>query len=206
MEDTIRYRMRMRKPDQRRLTPADWAGAALAAIARGGVDAVAVETIAMELGATKGSFYWHFKNRDALIEAALDLWEKRRTEAVIEELEGEPDPAARLKIVMEGGIELGPTERAEIALLANPSHPAVLRAVRRVARRRISYISDQLEALGWDPTEAGDRAVLLYHLYIGHMQTAHLAPRPIAADARRRRVEVAFDALVAGAVPKSAHR
>src|SRR5437660_5551983 len=94
---TIRYRTYMRKAGQRPLTPDDWAEAALAAIARGGVDAVAVETVAAELGATKGSFYWHFKNRDALIQAALDLWEQRGTEAVIEEFEREPDPATRLK-------------------------------------------------------------------------------------------------------------
>jgi AcrR family transcriptional regulator len=204
MVGTIRYRMCMRKPDQRRLAPSDWAGAALAAIARGGVDAVAVETIAAELGATKGSFYWHFKNRNALIEAALDLWEQRRTDAVIKELEKVPDPATRLRTVMQGGIELGPTERAEIALLASPGHPAALRAVRRVTKRRISYISDQLEALGWDSSEARDRAVLLYHLYVGHMQTAHVVPRLSTADARRRRVEVAFNALVTGVALTSA--
>ena len=36
----------MRKAGKRPLTPDDWARAALAAIARGGVDAVAVETVA----------------------------------------------------------------------------------------------------------------------------------------------------------------
>ena len=47
--------------------------AAFRALARGGVDSIAVEPIAAELGATKGSFYWHFKNRDSLV-AALDEW------------------------------------------------------------------------------------------------------------------------------------
>jgi len=43
----------------RPLSPDDWARTALAAIARGGIGAVAVETVAAALGATKGSFYWH---------------------------------------------------------------------------------------------------------------------------------------------------
>jgi AcrR family transcriptional regulator len=47
----------MCEPGRRPLSPDDWARAALAAIARGGVGAVAVETVAAELGATKGSFY-----------------------------------------------------------------------------------------------------------------------------------------------------
>jgi AcrR family transcriptional regulator len=195
--------MFMRKPDHRRLAPADWARSALAAIARGGVDAIAVETIAAELGATKGSFYWHFKNRDALIEAALDLWEQRRTGAVIEQLEKEPDPGRRLRMILEGGFQRGPTERAEIALLANPGHPAAVRAVRRVAERRITYLADQLEALGWDSRDARDRAVLLAYLYVGHMQLAHIAPNVIRANARQRQVELVFNTLVAGEPARS---
>ncbi|MGH2806139.1 MAG: TetR/AcrR family transcriptional regulator [Actinomycetota bacterium] len=189
----------MRKPDQRRLTPDDWARAALDAIARGGVGAVAVETLAAELGATKGSFYWHFKNRDALIDAALERWEQRRTDAVIEHLEHEPDPTRRLRLLLEGGFELGPTDRAEIALLANPGHPAALRAVRRVTERRIGYLSDQLEALGWNARDARDRAVLIAYVYVGHIQLAHIAPKLTGADSQQRQIELAFNALVQGA-------
>ena len=186
----------MRKPERRPLTKDDWARAALEAIARGGIDAVAVETIAAALGATKGSFYWHFANRDALIQAALDRWEERRTEAVIEMLEKLPGPARRLRTLMQAGVTVAPGDRAEIALLGNPGHPAALKAVRRAARRRIAYIAEQLEALGWDPQEAHDRAVLIYYVYVGHMQMTHVAPRAVAVDARRRQVEVAFRALV----------
>jgi AcrR family transcriptional regulator len=193
--------MFVRKPGQPPLSPDDWARAALGAIARGGVGAVAVETVAAELGATKGSFYWHFKNRDALIQAALDRWERGRTDTVIEELEREPEPAKRLKKLLTAAFELGPTDRAEIALLANPDHPAALRAVRRVAERRIVYISQQLEALGWDPGDALDRAVLMYDVYVGHLQMTHVAPHMISGDARRRHVELVFDALAAGDLP-----
>jgi AcrR family transcriptional regulator len=191
----------MRKPGQRPLSPDDWARAALAAIARGGVGAVAVETVAAELGATKGSFYWHFKNRDALIQAALDRWEHQGTDAVIEELEKKPDPATRLKELLTAAFESGPTDRAEIALLAHPDHPAALRAVRRVTERRITYISQQLEELGWDPGEALDRAMLMYYVYAGYLQMTHVAPDLIGGDARRRHVELVFDALAAGELP-----
>jgi AcrR family transcriptional regulator len=191
----------VRKAGQRPLTPDDWAGAALAAIARGGVDAVAVETVAAELGATKGSFYWHFKNRDALIQAALDMWEKRGTEAVIEEFEQEPDPAIRLKKILEAGFEVGPTDRAEIALLANPDHPAAVLAVRRIAERRITYIAEQLEKLGWDAADALDRAVLMYYVYVGHLQMAHVTPQVISDGAGQRHLELVFDVFAAGELP-----
>ena len=194
--------MVMRKPRERRLSPDDWARAALGAIARGGVGAVAVETVAAELSATKGSFYWHFKNRDALIQAAVDRWEHVGTEAVIGELEREPDPVRRLKKVLAAAFKPGPADRAEIALLANPDHPAAVRAVRRVAERRITYISQQLEALGWDRGQALDRAVLMYYVYVGHLQMTHVAPDVISREARQRQIELVFDALVAGDRPR----
>jgi AcrR family transcriptional regulator len=187
----------MRKPGRRPLTPDDWAKEALVAIARGGIDAVAVESVAAELGATKGSFYWHFKDRDALIQAALDKWEQRRTEAAIEEFEREPDPATRLKKILGAGFEFGPTDQAEIVLLANPEHPAAVRAVRRVAERRITYIAEQLEKLGWDSADALDRAVLLYYVYVGYMQMSHVTPHLISDATRRRHVDLAFDAFAA---------
>lgn len=188
--------MEARKWRSGSLTPTDWAKGALTAIARGGISAVAVETVAAELGATKGSFYWHFKNRDALIRAALDLWEQSRTESVIEKLDQEPDPGERLRKLLETVFERGPDDRAEIALLADPGHPAATAAVRRVAERRTSYIAEQLEKLGWDEREAQDRAAVLYYIYAGYVQTAHVAAEVAGAGARRRYADLVVDTLV----------
>jgi AcrR family transcriptional regulator len=168
----------------------------LAAIARGGVSAVAVENVATTLGATKGSFYWHFKNRDALVRAALERWELRGTEAVIEELEREPDPARRLRNLLEAALEVGPANRAEIALLANPDHPAAVRAVRRVAERRIAYIAHQLEMMGWGPAAARDRTAILYYVYVGYLYMAHVTGHAMDERARQRQVDLMFKTLI----------
>src|SRR3954463_9386070 len=86
---------------RRRLTPQDWATAALDAIAEGGLSAVAVEPLAARLGTTKGSFYWHFANREALLEAALTRWEERTTTEVITEIDqATDDPADRLRLLI----------------------------------------------------------------------------------------------------------
>jgi AcrR family transcriptional regulator len=55
---------------QKRLTRQDWIDAALEALETGGVPAVAVEPLASRLGVTKGSFYWHFKDRNELLATA----------------------------------------------------------------------------------------------------------------------------------------
>ena len=36
-----------------------------------GVDAVRIDDIVAEVGVTKGSLYWHFEDREALVKAAL---------------------------------------------------------------------------------------------------------------------------------------
>jgi AcrR family transcriptional regulator len=36
---------------------------------------------------TKGSFYWHFEDRRALLEAMLEAWRARATNAIIDEVE-----------------------------------------------------------------------------------------------------------------------
>ena len=76
---SIRYGMDVVAHSKDRLGPEDWTKVALAAIAEQGAANVSIERLARELGATKGSFYWHFKDRPALIAAALDRWERDYT-------------------------------------------------------------------------------------------------------------------------------
>jgi AcrR family transcriptional regulator len=190
--------MEMGKSVRQSLNPADWSQAAFDALARGGVDAVAVEPIAATLGTTKGSFYWHFQNRDALLESTLDLWEARLTDAVIEDLEREPDPARRLKKLLGAAFDMAPGDAAaEVTLHAHRETTAVRQRVRKVTKRRISYMATQLESLGWRTTEANDRAVLLYYLYIGSLQTAHVLPHLAESAERRLQVERVFEGLAA---------
>ena len=78
------------KPDRAgRLSADDWAQAALDLIAEQGVAAVAVEPLARRLGVTKGSFYWHFPSREALLKAALERWEQIELEEVFARIEAE---------------------------------------------------------------------------------------------------------------------
>ena len=73
--------------------------------------------------------------------------------------------------------------------------------MRRVAVRRIAYIAEQLEKVGWDSDDALDRAVLMYYIYVGYLQMAHVAPHVISDDGRHRHLDLVFDALVTGEVP-----
>lgn len=162
------------------LSAQDWTAAALDALADGGIGAVAVEPLAARLGTTKGSFYWHFSNRDALLDATLAWWEQTETEQVIAIVEAEPDVATRLRILLTvalGGHADRPVGNAvELALQATASHPLVAPVLARVTQRRLAYLTELFAQLGFDPEDAHTRGLLAYTAYLGHAQLAHATP------------------------------
>ncbi len=164
--------------DRRRLDRA-----ALDALARGGLAAVAVEPLAKELHTTKGSFYWHFAagtpsdHRQPSI-----LWETRSTELVIAGVEQTGDATARLPGLLRIAFTAaarGSEPRAgavELALQASADHPLVAATLARVTERRLTYLTALFTELGMSPARARDRGVLAYTAYLGHLQLAHATP------------------------------
>ncbi|MCF3131939.1 TetR/AcrR family transcriptional regulator [Streptomyces olivochromogenes] len=167
---------------RRRLTADDWAPAALDAIGEGGLNALAVEPIAARLGTTKGSFYWHFANRDALVVAALELWERRFTEATITALAAEPDPAARLRMLFTQVSGSAGQNAAGVNLLAAAAHELVAPVVRRVVQRRIDFTIGIFEEIGFPLAVAVRRAMLGYAAYVGHYELATRLPGVLPLD------------------------
>jgi len=173
---------------QRRLTRDDWIAAALGAIADGGLAAVGVEPLAARLRATKGSFYWHFENRDALLEAAIGRWEKDTTTDVVAEISAASDaPASQFRRLVAGVIERAEQDRVGPALLASAAHPAVAPALQRVTAARLNLIATVFQRLGFPQAEARRRALLAYSAYLGHGQLAHSTPGVLPATRAGRR-------------------
>jgi AcrR family transcriptional regulator len=150
-----------------RLSAGAWVEAAMEVLVERGAGAIAIEPLAARLGATKGSFYHHFPNREALIRATLDAWERSETGEVLRRLEAIPDPAERIRAVMaaayadvEGGIR-------DAALLASAGEPLVGPVVERVTRRRIDYLTARYREAGLPAAAARHRARLIYTAYLG---------------------------------------
>ena len=184
MDPEVSTRRRPARP----LSASDWIAAAMEAIVRGGVAAVAVEPLAVHLGTTKGSFYHHFPSRDALIVAALEDWERSQTEAVIERLELIPDPGERLRAVLAAAFADRAGGVRDAALLASSTHPLVRPIVKRVTDRRLRYFARMYVGLGLPRARAQRRALMLYLSYIGlfdclRLGLADLSEAELAAHA-----------------------
>lgn len=156
--------------DKPTLTADAWASAALDAIARSGLQGVAVEPLARHLGVTKGSFYWHFANREALLERTLQLWEKQETDEVLNHAEQAACPRERVKRLIA---EVNASKRASRiyqALSSAAGDPMIAACVRRVSERRIHFLQDSYAALGLSSGDAREWALLTYSVFLGTLQ------------------------------------
>lgn len=163
----------MAKP---RLTRADWITAALAALARGGVAAVAVDPLATALGVSRGSFYWHFENRADLLRSALDWWEQEGTSSVIERVGHITDPRERLRSLFHIALTEDPTDGLEPALVAHADDPIVAPVLHRVTARRIEFLAVAYAEAGLPAQRARFQAVVTYSAYVGWTELRRATP------------------------------
>jgi AcrR family transcriptional regulator len=144
-----------------------WIDAALQALAAGGPDAVRVEALAVSLDVSKGGFYWHFANRQALLEEMLDIWEKAGTEDVIARLDSEAaEPRAKLRQLFA----LAPSAdfAVELALRDWSRRDAdVAERLRRVDDRRMEFLRRLFGQFCVDENDVEARSMLAYSLLIG---------------------------------------
>ena len=172
---------------KRLLTRQDWIDAALRALAGGDVRAVAVDRLATALGTTRGSFYWHFADRDALVTAALEHWEREHTTALIPDLDAIVDPVARLRHLFREVYER-PVDAVEIALASAGDQALVEPVFARVTKARLDVLRRIFVDLGLPDADADDRAWLAYALYIGHHQLGRAAEIKALQPARLDRL------------------
>ena len=151
-------------------TPRDrWIEEGLQALAAGGPDAVRVEALAKKLGVTKGGFYGSFADRDALLEAMLDAWERESTDEVIDRVEREGgDP--RTKIQRAGVLTFSSDRLLPIDLAIRDwarRDEAVAERLRRVDNRRMALLREMIGTFCSDADEVEARSLLAFCVAIG---------------------------------------
>jgi AcrR family transcriptional regulator len=183
-----------KKPTPRR-SKEDWVRAALEALRDEGVEGVRVEPLALRMGVTKGSFYWHFETREQLLTAALDTWVAHGTEAIIEHVDGvQAGPETKLRELWRRTMHDSAGELSiELAIRDLAQRDAGVRErVRAVDERRMSYLCDLYREMGLTPELAVARSLALYSLLIGNY---FIAARH-GKLSRSRVLELAVDELL----------
>ncbi|WP_437774278.1 TetR/AcrR family transcriptional regulator [Sorangium sp. So ce1097] len=173
----------------------DWLDKGLELLRDGGEGALTIEGLCARLGRTKGSFYHHFQDMAAFLDALLVRWEERSTSAPIHHAEagGAPDGRRqRLSVVvrsLDGRLDLA----ARAWALRDERAAAVLR---RVDARRVDYLASLHACQG----RARDAATLLARLeYAAFVGAQMLLPDLSAESARslERALDRALELLAA---------
>jgi AcrR family transcriptional regulator len=170
MAPTLKSNARPPRPTER-LAPEAWIRAGREALVAGGHGRVKVEPLASALGVTTGSFYWHFKDREALLQAMLRDWEVSNSAGLYAAVEQHPDdPDAQLSALIDVWIDeqgYDPNWDAVVRDWARVDATAEA-AVRRIDDQRIELLHRIFQHMGLGEPEAFVRARITYFHQVGY--------------------------------------
>ncbi len=191
--DTLVREISMKVLENRgRLNREDWLAKALDVLAEEGIGAVCIEPVAKALGVTKGSFYWHFEDRDELVECLLEYWETEHTDRLGDLVAADSsDPSKQLLTLLEL-VTAHDENRYDASVRAWARHdPRAATHLKRVDQKRLSYQRDLFLEMGFSKEEADLRSRWSYYYMIGEYSVLATPPsvdRRLGLARRRHRM------------------
>lgn len=143
-----------------------WLAKALETLESNGVEGVKIERLAKALGISRSGFYWHFKNRQDLLESILDYWVREYTGVVSNTPDVKKlDPKKRLLTVMDM-IRDKNLNKYDLAINAWAKvDPLARKALKKAVNMRLVFLRSIFAELGFDGDELEMRTRLFvcYH-------------------------------------------
>jgi AcrR family transcriptional regulator len=174
-----------------RLNIDDWVQAALEIMATEGIGGVKIGRLCDQLGVTKGSFYWHFKDLDAFLDAIAERWREgqgtfrsRLDDAIA------ADPKGGLLDAVQAFLDkrLGRLERAMRDW--SRADDRARAAIRAADKRTFDALVTGFETLGFGRTDADVRAKILFYAGVGFGDVGPIGDRSAAAQQLETLVEL----------------
>ena len=168
-----------------RLDEETWLERALDALAAKGPQVLTVEKLCRELGVSRGSFYWHFKNRADFIRRMTEFWDLRFTVAVRETVAiADAGPEEKLLLLSQIIQDLD-VVRYDVPVRALAFvDPAAAEIVARTDKTRYRYVRSLFAELGFsgDKLDMRTRTFVIYHSFDGAF-----TPKDSSEAIKRRR-------------------
>lgn len=155
--------------DRKQLQRFDWLQQALEVFVSEGIDAVRITRLAQDLGVTRGSFYWHFENREDLIDALVRYWKDKNTAAITESVNRADSLAEGIFRFFETCIDAAHFDpRLDLAIREwSRRSPSIRELVDREDAARIDSLQKFFASFDYPMTDALIRARVLYYSQIG---------------------------------------
>lgn len=170
-----------------RLNKSDWLDAGLDLLAQTGPGGLRIDGVCKAMKVTKGSFYWHFQDRQDFLSGLFQHWRDRETTSLIQYVETTyATPRERVWHVVDL-VTLGTYDVATEVTMRQwgQSDPKIREGLREVDAERLGFFTRQFTAAGFAPEAASLRAISVYSLTLscGYMLTGEDKP---ALEARLR--------------------
>lgn len=154
------------------LTKSDWVIFAKNTLIKRGIKDVKVDVLAKGLGIARGSFYWHFQNRQELLDTLLEHWQDSNTTPMLEAIHKAGENG-----LVEDFIHVDNLWMEERNY--NPHYDSAVREwarvdenvaeiVHKVDRVRINALNDMFSSYGFNSDKALIRARILYFHQVGY--------------------------------------
>ena len=149
-----------------------WLEAAYQLLIEGGIDNVRILSLAKMLKLSRTSFYWFFKDREALLDALLLLWQEKNTSSLLRQAQA---PAASLADATLNLFDCWLDNKLFDSILEHAirswgvQSPAVAQALKKADTLRMEAIKLMFIRHGSEPLVADVRSRALYLTQIGYI-------------------------------------
>ncbi len=158
----------MTKSERNSVNREDWLRETLVALRESGVGGVKIVSIARRMELTSGSFYWHFKNLQDLLDAVLDHWEHALTDHIIQDaVNCTGSPIDRIYQLMEQVIVEGAAEVDSAISVWSKSDEQVKAIFERTVKRRFEFATWMFSQAGFGEAEAKVRGRMMVAYLMG---------------------------------------
>ena len=162
-----------------RLSKEEWLARALEVLGKKGAGELTIESLARHLGVTKGSFYWHFRDRADFFRQLIEYWDQHFTQTVIDEISGQDGPPEERLLELMRLVLTKRLDRFEMPIRTwAQQNPALAPLVRNVDRHRVGFVRLLFLEMGFDEDEADMRT----RIFLTYMITQRFLLPPTAGS------------------------
>lgn len=173
----------------------DWLEAALEMMGEGSLADLTIEKLAKRLNVAKSGFYWHFRNRQALLDALLEYWEEDLTHSVTENQELlSLEPRARLNATAHAILRFDLARHDLAVRHAAEKDEKIAEVVQRITESRLDFARHVFSELGF----VGDDLEMRAMLFVGYHTWEFTTFKTMTKERRKELIENRIDLLTSG--------
>jgi len=137
--------------------------------AQQGITGIVIEKMARELKVNKSSFYWHFKTKKDFIDAIVLYWIYTETEAIIKQAEKSKNINEKWNNFLIIAFKNDPYLEFIFHLKRYAVKQREIQVIiDEIDKKRLAFVSDLLEELGYSKQEAITKSSIFYKYLIGY--------------------------------------